>query len=312
MPTIDISKMEIESPFFFSAEQPLDQRFLQNVKTYGILTPLYGFYRSDILIPLTGRKRLSAARELGLTEIPVNVLEELTQVDLWLFALQESRPQGDFTEMEIAQILSQTLLMSTEEDFSPILNVLNIHLDTQRKKIYHYLLTLPPPLKNYLNRYPFSIKQIEAVMGLSVELLIELVHIAEKLSIRPVEFIDMTNAFYEIMREQDEEFITIYQKLRIKEVLESGNNRNQKIQAIKQELHRQRYPRLSKINEELLTLSKNLPKFVSVSWDKTLEKSNLSIILDSGTSTAIKEQANLLVNEEVSLILEKMQTILRG
>jgi ParB-like chromosome segregation protein Spo0J len=314
MRDIELKRIDISSPFLFSRVNELPEKFLSSVKEYGILTPLYGYFPEGgdegTFVPLTGKKRILAAVELNLAEIPVRVFEADSDYERWIFAVNEYLSGSSATELEISHILHYTYFSAPEREWRKLFGLLNIYPDSKRLKLYRNLYALDDEIKNYFSRYNFSFNQLETALSFSGEILQYTSRLADKLSIRPVEFLEIGNSLHDLCRRAGRSVRETVENLGLEIILASDFNRNQKIQKIRIKLKEAHYPTLSAINGQISRLSEKLPKKIKAEWDRSLERGDLSVRIKLSRNNSIPEQLKELTDNEVISILEEIQKIL--
>jgi ParB family transcriptional regulator, chromosome partitioning protein len=100
-------------------------QLVQSVKEHGILEPLIVRLLDDGEYELVaGKRRLRAAREAGLVEVPV-VLRELDDKQALEVALMENLQREDLNPLEETEVVLELLALSLEIDASKVVSILH-------------------------------------------------------------------------------------------------------------------------------------------------------------------------------------------
>ena len=309
---VKISQIELNSPFFFRISSS-DSEIYDSVKRMGILSPPIAFQEKDHFVPITGRSRLMAALKADMPEVPLMIFNELERDTAWKIAIEDAKTDSDLTDFEKASILKEAVFPYPESDHSIILKAIELKLDSQEKKFYQKINDLPNEVFLYASRYGLSTKQTKAIVKYPPELLESMIQYADMLSIRPVELLEMTGNIYEIHRGQSRKIKIVFKDLEFDKILSNNElNRNHKIEKIKKNIRKMRYPQLSELNDKLKSLSKNLPGKIRVKWDHTLESSNLEILIDLKNPKDLPGLIDVIKSESFTKTIRNMSDILNG
>jgi ParB family chromosome partitioning protein len=173
------------------------QSLVQSVKEYGILEPLLVRPKDDKHYELVaGERRYRAAKEVGLTQVPV-VIRQLSELEALQLALIENLQREDLNPIEetegILQLLALRLSLTVEEVTSQLYRMYNqvkgnvnsanpnvrvSHLDATIQSIFDSLglmswesfvknrlplLNFPPELKEALGRGEIAYTKAQAI-----------------------------------------------------------------------------------------------------------------------------------------------------
>ncbi|WP_407269386.1 ParB/RepB/Spo0J family partition protein [Radiobacillus sp. PE A8.2] len=158
----------------------------ESIKEYGILQPLVARKSIKGFEIVVGERRYRAAKEAGLTTVPV-IVKELTDEKMMELALLENLQREDLTPIEEANAYSNlmTELHLTQEQLSQRLGKSRSHIANLVR-----LLSLPDHISALINNGELSMGQGRALLGLKdKEKLIPLVNKIrnESLNVRQVE-----------------------------------------------------------------------------------------------------------------------------
>ena len=307
---VAISKIQMDSPFFFRVSAT-DSEIYDSVKRMGILSPPIAFQEDNHFVPVTGRSRLLAALKAQIDKVPLMIINEFAIEEVWKIAIEDAKTDADLSDFEKAKILKETVFKNPRNEHSIILNSLDLKFDAHQKKYFKKIIDLPNELYLYASRYGLSSKQTKALVQFPVELLDTMVKYAGLLSIRPVEFIQLTGNLFEIHRGQSKSLNALFKEMEFDKILNDTElNRNQKIDKIKVNIRNMRYPLLTELNEKLEQLTKDLPGAIRVKWDKTFESSDLQISIDMKSPNELTSILDMIKAKEFSKTIKNMSDIL--
>lgn len=133
-----------------------------SILEYGIIQPLVVRKSIKGYEIVVGERRFRAAKEAGLTKVPV-IVQELTDHRMMELALLENLQREDLTPIEEAQAYTHlmTELEITQEELSRRLGKSRSHIANLTR-----LLTLPDQLIAYINNGEISMGHGRALLGL--------------------------------------------------------------------------------------------------------------------------------------------------
>lgn len=158
----------------------------ESILEYGIIQPLIARKSIKGYEIVVGERRLRAAKEAGLTEVPV-VVQELTDERMMELALLENLQREDLNPIEEATAYSTLMkeLNITQEELSRRLGKSRSHIANMVR-----LLSLPTNVIAYMNNGELTMGHGRALLGVKenadVEPLVKRI-LAEKLNVRQVE-----------------------------------------------------------------------------------------------------------------------------
>lgn len=158
----------------------------ESILEYGIIQPLIVRKSIKGYEIVVGERRFRAAKEAGLTEVPV-VVKELTDERMMELALLENLQREDLTPIEEASAYASLMkeLDITQEELSKRLGKSRSHIANMVR-----LLSLPNNVIAYMNNGELSMGHGRALLGSKDESLVEPLAqriIAEELNVRQVE-----------------------------------------------------------------------------------------------------------------------------
>lgn len=154
--------------FRISYYSPLDGLIL-SIKKIGLIHPPLVVYRDKHIILVSGWKRVLACAELAITHLPVSVVEEEDDLEMFLKAFYENLATRAYSLLEKAEILTRLKTFGVDEQsivrhYMPLLNI---------PQTLHYLDSLmaisqvEPEAKRFIqeNVMPFLSASLLAELG---------------------------------------------------------------------------------------------------------------------------------------------------
>jgi len=276
-----------------------------------ILQPLQGMYRIVV-----GFGRFFAAKQLKLSFIPARVLkDDLPPSQILKFILLlHSRKFSLAEKARLIKIMNLSGLSSKQivREFGSYLEVNSQEIVRAYLKISNY----HPGFLSYLSTHGVSLKHSLSAEGLSFQEQGFFLFLANSLSLKGYDLNDILTDLREIAMLERKKVLTVVKDLKIPEILEDPTlTRSQKINKIKKIIKKERFPILSKINQNLEKISKKL-KFTpgtEVTWDSKLEEPGLKISFRITQPEMAKSIAKDLLNKtNISLINELLRIYYEG
>lgn len=316
MNIVELPIKEILKDFFFRfTSASAGDRLKASIRESGIQTPLHVLKAGKGYRLLSGFRRFEAALELGLEKIPGSIIPKN-------YPVEEA-----FRNVLLEHIVSQSLNIVEKSRAVRILLELGVSLDSMRKDFFPLLelpkkrgiiqdvkdvLSFSPKVLDYIEKYDISLKQADMFERLTVseqELVVDLVM---NLGIRGVELADMIEALQDIVCREDISIESVFKKLDCQQIIESEDvSKNQKLNRIKERLNRMRYPRLYAWNDKLNSQRKKigLPENVRLTWDRSLEKPGIHIMVHVRSPKDMDEPLRHLSRSETKKAIDEMLSI---
>lgn len=123
--TVNIDKIRLpaQQPRRYFDPEKLSQ-LVQSVKEHGILQPLLVRAVDDEYELVAGERRLRAAKEAGLTEVPI-ITKELSDHQTLQIALLENLQREDLNPIEETEGILELLCMELDVNSSQVISILN-------------------------------------------------------------------------------------------------------------------------------------------------------------------------------------------
>ena len=230
---------------------------------------------------LAGFSRVEIARDLGLDQIPVKLVDISSIEDTFYALLLEHISCSDLHLLEKARILHilDSLAIDVFNKESRFLEVLGLPRNPSLLSDMLRLLDLQPEVLDYLARYDTAFKQAGLFFPLSLEEQGLMVNLAAVLQVRPIELQEIATQFVEIGRRENISMHALYDDLEFPQLLESRDSRGRKLTEMRERLFRRRNPRLTQWNGKIEQARKRmkLPPGALLKWDKSLERPGITL-----------------------------------
>jgi ParB family chromosome partitioning protein len=288
----------------------------QSISKTGIIEPLLIFKKDDGLILIDGFKRLKISRSIGLKTIPALILSDsvpITEIiQLRCFSLIH-----EDNDLNVLQKISLYVLLENEtqnpNELERRLVQLNLPKNPNQLKKIKKLLKWPASAKSYINKYNASYKQIRFLLDQPAEVLSNLITLADKLSIRLVEFLTIYDLLDETALNNNQSITNLINSRDIQEILKNGDlNRNQKLQRFKDLLFKLRFPTVSSYQQNIKQKIKSLdfPDNFKILYDKNLERPGVTIQINIKNSTEMTELLQKLNDKNNLSALQEILNLL--
>jgi hypothetical protein len=281
-----------------------EQSLLEDsIKTIGILTPLIVWQDiSKQLHIISGFKRFSIAKKLCLKSIPCQTLKTNTPtLDIIKILLTENQKQitesfikkthfiSFLTKLKIASQQIIELLPSLE--LSPHINILNQCQQIQK---------LPKLILQFCQNKQLNQKQCLKLTHYPTPVITYITSLQTKINLTNSIYFELIENLNDYLRCQDLD-ITIFQKKpQLKEILKTNKTPNELTPIFRSYIKQKKLPTITSHNKNIETIIKELklPTNIKISWDKTLEKNELDILINLKSTTDLsKALKNLSKNE---------------
>ena len=316
MNIVELPVKEILKDFFFRfTSASASDRLKASIRDSGIRTPVHVLPAGKGYRLLSGFRRFEAAIELGLEKIPGSIIPENSPVEeafrTVLFEHMVSRSLNIVEKARAVRILLRLgmSLDSMRKDFFPLLELPQKRSIVQEVK---GILSFSPKVLDYIEKYDLSLKQADMFERLTVSEQELVVDLAMNLGIRGVELAEMIEALQDIVCLEGISIESIFKKLGCRQILESEDiSKNQKLNRIKEQLYRMRYPRLIAWNDKLNSRQKKigLPENVRLTWDRSLEAPGIHIMVHVRSPKDMDEPLRHLSRPETKKAIDEMLSI---
>ncbi len=288
----------------------------QSISKTGIIEPLLIFKKDDGLILIDGFKRLKISRSIGLKTIPALILSDSVPITEIIQLRYFSLIHED-NDLNILQKISLYVLLENEaqspNELERWLVQLNLPKNPNQLKKIKRLLKWPANAKSYINKYNASYKQIRFLLDQPAEVLSNLINLADELSIRLVEFLNIYDLLDETALNNNQSITNLINSRDIQEILKNGDlNRNQKLQRFKDLLFRLRFPAVSSSQENIKQKIKGLDfsDNFKILYDKNLERPGITIQINIKNPAKMNELLQKLNDKNNLSALQEILNLL--
>jgi hypothetical protein len=288
----------------------------QSISKTNIIEPLLILKKDKRLILIDGFKRLKISRSIGIKTIPALILSDsvpITEIiQLRCFSLIH-----EDNDLNILQKISLYVLLENEtqnpNELERWLVQLNLTKNPNQLQKIKKLLKWPASAKSYINKYNASYKQIRFLLGQPAEVLSNLINLADELSIRLVEFLNIYELLDETALNNNQSITNLINSRDIQEILKNSDlNRNQKLQGFKDLLFKLRFPTVSSYQQNIKQKIKSLdfPDNYKILYDNNLERPGITIQINIKNSAEMTELLQKLNDKNNLSTLQEILNLL--
>ncbi len=248
--------------YFFSLD-----KLILSLKEIGLVHPPLVTLRDNLLILVSGWKRVLACLELSLSPIPVVYVEDKSDLKAFLMAYYENLAVREFSLLEKAEILKRFKQFGEKE--KPILKhhlpLLGIPPTAHHLDMYLFFSQLNPEIKKIIHEKHMSFASLEILATFSPQDREVFLPLLLPLNLNKQK--ELLEDFREISIRDDRPVSKIIESEEIRAILGSEKLSSlQKSNKIRHVLKKKRYPHLSSWEEKFDATLRNLdwPKDVSL------------------------------------------------
>jgi ParB family chromosome partitioning protein len=130
---IDKIRLPVKQPRRYFDPEKLNQ-LVQSVKEHGILQPLLVRAVNDEFELVAGERRLRAAKEAGLTEVPI-ISKELSDIQTLQIALVENLQREDLNPVEETEGILELLRIQLDVNSGEVISILNQVANAKKRNL---------------------------------------------------------------------------------------------------------------------------------------------------------------------------------
>lgn len=130
---IDKIRLPVKQPRRYFDPEKLNQ-LVQSVKEHGILQPLLVRAVNDEFELVAGERRLRAAKEAGLTEVPI-ISKELSDIQTLQIALVENLQREDLNPVEETEGILELLRIELDVKSGEVISILNQVANAKKRNL---------------------------------------------------------------------------------------------------------------------------------------------------------------------------------
>jgi hypothetical protein len=279
MQRIQLSEIDPQHHYCYHIDLELPE-LRKSLQLHGIQMPVWLIHRNGVKI-IDGYRRIHLARILGISEIPVIFFNADDINTVFLSALSINSSQRVLSVIEKINALRITEDLSNSDAIPEVLNILNLHTNQTTPVIVDYVNSIPSWLKKYLHGINISIKVLSKLSRYSVRTFRPWLEMGSTLLLKPTELVQVLEYVEEICKRDKLSSDQLWNELSESSRLRESMTPQQKAYHIKNWLYEFRFPILSRINDDLREKVKKLRKGhqvnLNVSWDRSLENSELKL-----------------------------------
>jgi len=261
--------------YFFSLA-----KLVLSLKKIGLTHPPLAAWRDNLLILVTGWKRVLACLELSLSPIPIVCLEEQSDLKLFQKAFYENLAIREYSLLEKAEIVKKLLHFGEEKKsiLKHCLPRLGIPPTAYHLDAYLAVAALSPEMKTFIHEKQMPLASVELLIGFSPE---------DRQLLLPLLLPLSQNKQKELLEDCRE--ISIREELPVNRILAAADIQEildakklsplQKSNKIRHLLRKQRYPHLSSRQERFQTALRKVdwPRDVSLHPSPFFEEDRVTL-----------------------------------
>ncbi len=276
-------------------------RLILSLKEIGLVHPPLVIWRDNLLILVTGWKRILACLELSLSPIPVVCLEEQDDLKVFLKAFHENLTIREYSLLEKAEILKKLKHFGEKEKsivrhYLPRLGIPSTayHLDT-----YLAFSEFHPDIQKTIHEKQMSFAVLELLASFSPQDRKRLLPLLLPLGLNKQR--ELLEDCREISIREDLSAVEILMSSDIRKILTSKKLSDlQKSNEIRHLLRKKRYPHLSSQQERFVTTLKNVDwqRDVNLEPSRFFEEDKMTLRFNFKNEEELKDTLSKL--QEVS------------
>jgi len=310
---IDIHKIDTADKRFqispFYSIGPL----IPSLKETGLLNPPVITKRENRYIIVSGWKRLAACQKLSISLIPVFVMQEQSDREIFKIPIFENLSIRDYTQIEKAVVIRKLYDFgeSPENIIKKYMTLLKVPPHYDVMDAYMKIDKLNKKIKEIAHEKKWSFGTLELITEFTENEIQALYPFLKELSLNKQK--QLVENIFEISKKRD---VSVKNLLSSREYLKIQNQENlssvQKAEKIHLLLRKKRNPTLSAWRESLVKLndSLDLPEEMTIMPSKFFEEDMISIKLDLKNRDELKKNIDKLKElskkEEISLLFDPL------
>lgn len=313
---IALENLKPTFPFSYHIETELPM-LANSVKKIGVLEPVTVTEREGKPLPVHGHRRIWAARQAGLREIPAFLIPEKNLETAFLEGLHLNLTSGEISPVEkllayriARQHFSENTACETEE-------LLEISHLPGKDSLVRKLTALPGPLVRYLHHIGIHYRMLEKILRYPFPEYRQWMEWAAETRLKSAELATLLEQVRDICLRDDCTPSDVWEDLAITEIQTSRRTPQQKIQEIKRLINEKRFPLLTRIRQNLQEMSRRMERpwsgFLQISWDSSLERPGVVLSFRIPDRDTLKRVAEALRNkdfhQQVGDLLDAMERL---
>jgi len=274
---IETGHISARSPYSYHYDRYSDE-LMESIQKNGILMPVWIMNNGKLLV-IDGHRRLMVAKDLGFKNVPaiLHTSEKLAQV--FLSGIYLNLANSNLSTIEKLKILNISQAIDRNSLYRTVLKIFGFSFISDIKNITSRLLKLPVYFQNYLHSKNISLSHLERILDYPYDEYLSWLKLGIDMPFNFSDFLQNLAKINEICRRDSHTPREIWKILGISAILESNSTPQQKVKKIKKLVDAHRFPTLTRINTDLDKITKSIESETDgrliLSWDKTLEKSDL-------------------------------------
>lgn len=302
---VPIKEIDFEYEFFHYTDSRYDEPgLLESIRINGIINSPTLFKKGQGFAPVSGFRRIKAAKKVGLKRIPAQIVEDLTLEEGFKLSILENELNRKLNLFEKANALFclKKAGISAEQIVQTFMPLMGIHPSVKIKNDLLAILKLPQPLVDYIIEKNLPLKRISHLRDLDILDYAIFSEMVEVLTWGASLFEEITKGLVEIAGRDDKKVKEVVESLGVLKILKDKIlTKTERAERIRELVLSERYPTLFKKNQKIEDIIKRLdpPSFFKVDWDRTLEERDIILKLHIEDESKIEEVCEFIKRTEV-------------
>jgi hypothetical protein len=282
---------------------------LKSIQSSGILMPLW-LLQTEKYCLLDGYRRLMVAKELGLNAVPAILYSPETLEKAFLSNLYLNLSHSDLSVVEKLKIVKIVHQSGIKSLYNSTLKILELSYNLRISEIAVKVFNLPLVFQNFFHAKNISLKNLEKMLQFSFSDYKKWFKLCLDLPFNFNDFLHYLSKIKEIGRRDSQSSSEIWDNIEIDAIMTSKRTPQQKVQLIKNIIDMHRFPTLTLINQNLKDIAKILGREMAggltVTWDSSLENSDLSLVFNIKDKTDIHTIKSFFEKQKNRILIEDL------
>jgi hypothetical protein len=294
--TLNINEISTKDLFHYHLDNKNITSLINSISSQGILVPIW-VCQLDAMVIIDGFKRIFAARQANISQIPTTVFFKPDLERVFIQALHLHTSVNPLSIIEKLKAYGIACKYFNQKSSDKIGEYLQLRPLQRINNILHTILTFPSWWQYYCHRQNISLRILEKLIPFDFKDYEDWFRLTVTLDLNGFEVNKLFEQMNEICIRDKIEARDLWNQLLISELLEKNLSIGQKVRQLKQGLLESRMPIQTQIEKKLQSISRVISKEfggnIDITWDKTLENSGIALNLsfpDESTAGRIFEK----------------------
>lgn len=299
----------------WAAEDRELKPLVNSIQEWGILQPLFVHRVGEVNHLVDGFKRAVIARALGIEDLPCRLFpEDISLRALLELLLIEHRHKICATLAAKVRFIDFALKLGLEKDplvrwFFPMLDLQGHEAVLTKVKA---IAQLPEEILDFCAEKYFSMRQCAQLTRYPRDLLLHVFSWRDRLSMTASVVEEMLSHLHDQMRGTGQDLSEFLNDREVQGLLASSSSLHEKTEQFRALIRERRYPILTDTNRKLQRIRDqiSLPRNATLTWDPTLERREVQLVLKFQESSEWEETLQALKDEKIAQGFHRLLEIL--